>query len=157
MPFGDDKQALANALWLETDRRYHEAVTALGYVKQDQATLTKRDERRPTSRREPAEVYVEAPAKLEFDKAQWVDRLKRCSAKALKGVATRGTCGVVFQLNTAYFVNSEGSADPAVVDERAAVGVGRRQGRRRHEPVAARAAVRPHARPICRTTPRSTR
>ena len=39
VPFGDDKQALANALWLETDRRYREAVTALGYVKQDQATL----------------------------------------------------------------------------------------------------------------------
>ena len=118
---------------------------ALGYVKQDQATLSKHAQRRPTSRAEPAEVYVEAPAKLEFDKAQWVERLKRCSAKALKGAATRGTCGVVFQLNTAYFVNSEGSADPAVVDERAAVGLGRRQGRRRHEPVAARAAVRPHA------------
>ena len=88
VPFGDDKTALANALWLETDRRYHESVSALGYVKQDQSTLSKHKSDADFST-EPAEVYVEAPAKLEFDKAQWVDRLKRCSAKALKGQATR--------------------------------------------------------------------
>ena len=120
---------------------------ALGYVTPGPVdAVSKQRATTPDFSAEPAEVYVEAPAKLEFDKAQWVERLKRCSAKALNGrTATRGTCGVVFQLNTSYFVNSEGSADPAVVDERAAVGVGRRQGRRRHEPVAARAAVRPHA------------
>ena len=110
VPFGEDKQALANSLWLETDRRYHEAVSALGYVKQDQATLTKRTND-PDFSSEPAEVYVEAPATLTFDKAAWVERLKKCSAKALapKGTATRGTCGVVFQLNTAWYINSEGS------------------------------------------------
>lgn len=108
VPFGEDKEALTNALWLETDRRYHEAVSELGYVKQDIATLSKHTNA-PDFSSEPAEVYVEAPARLEFDKPQWVDRLKRCSAKALKGSATRATCGVVFQLNTSYFVNSEGS------------------------------------------------
>jgi predicted Zn-dependent protease len=109
VPFGDDKVALQNALWLETDRRYHEAVSALGYVKQDQQTLQKVKKADPDFSKEPTEVHTEAPAKLEFDKAQWVDRLRKCSAKALKGQATRGTCGVVFQLNTSYFVNSEGS------------------------------------------------
>ncbi len=96
VPFGDDKQAISNALWLETDRRYREAVTALGYVRQDQATL-KNHSTAPDFAPDKPEVYVEAPASLTFDKAQWVDRLKRCSAKALKGSATRGTCGVVFQ------------------------------------------------------------
>ncbi|MDQ3366800.1 MAG: metallopeptidase TldD-related protein [Myxococcota bacterium] len=108
VPFGEDRQAIANALWLETDRRYREAVTALGYVKQDQATLKARDAVNDFSSAEP-EVYIQKPAELTFDKQQWVDRLKRCSAKALKAPATRGTCQVVFQLNTAYFVNSEGS------------------------------------------------
>lgn len=108
VPFGDDKQALTHALWLETDRRYHEAVTALGYVKQDQATLSKQGTD-PDFAAAPAETYIEKPAQLTFDKAQWVERLKRCSGKALSGVATRGTCGAVFQLNTAYFVNSEGT------------------------------------------------
>ncbi len=111
VPFGDDKQAISDALWLETDRRYHEAVQALGYVRQDQSTLSSQTKRtnEPDFSAEPVETYVEPPARLEFDKAQWVERLKRCSAKALKGDATRGSCGVVFQLNTSYFVNSEGS------------------------------------------------
>jgi predicted Zn-dependent protease len=109
VPFGDDKQALSNALWLETDRRYREAVNALGYVRQDQSTLKATRAAVPDFSQEKPEVYVEAPTKLEFNKATWVERLKRCSAKALKGQATRGTCNVVFQQNTAYIVNSEGS------------------------------------------------
>jgi len=108
VPFGDDKEALSNALWLETDRRYREAVSALGYVRQDQSTLKARTVAPDFSREKP-EVHVEAPTTLEFNKAQWVERLKRCSAKALKGQATRGTCNVVFQQSTAYIVNSEGS------------------------------------------------
>jgi TldD protein len=108
VPFGEDKQALTNALWLETDRRYRESVTALGYVRQDQATLKNRHPVPDFSPSSP-EVYVESPASLKFDKQMWIDRLKRCSAKALKGQATRGTCGVVFQLNNVWLVNSEGS------------------------------------------------
>jgi predicted Zn-dependent protease len=107
-PFGDDKQALSSALWLETDRRYREAVNALGYVRQDQSTLKARSAA-PDFSPETAEVHVEAPTRLEFDKASWVERLKRCSAKALRGQATRGNCGVVFQQTTTYIVNSEGS------------------------------------------------
>lgn len=109
VPFGDDKQAISNALWLETDRRYREAVTALGYVKQDQATLkSSKTAIGDFSPGEP-ESYIQQPGELKFDKQQWIDRLKRCSAKALKKPATRGTCQVVFQLNTSYFVNSEGT------------------------------------------------
>lgn len=109
VPFGGDKQALSNALWLETDRRYREAVTALGYVRQDLQTLKPSNAAVPDFSAAAPEVYIQAPTQLVFDKSQWIDRLKRCSAKALKGSATRGTCQVVFQLNTAYFVNSEGT------------------------------------------------
>jgi TldD protein len=111
VPFGSDKVALTNSLWVETDRRYHEAVSGLGYVRQDQQTLAAKKTNDDDFSAEPKETYVQAPAKLEFDKAQWVERLKKCSAKALTptGKATRGTCGVLFQLNTSYFVNSEGS------------------------------------------------
>jgi len=110
VPFGEDKEAISNALWLETDRRYRESVTALGYVHQDQATLAKRATAPDFSANpDGPQTHVDKPAKLEFDKARWVERLKRCSAKALKEPATRGTCSVVFQLNTAYIVNSEGT------------------------------------------------
>jgi predicted Zn-dependent protease len=111
VPFGADPEALSSALWLETDRRYHEAVSALGYVRQDQQTLSQKKASDDDFSHEPAETHIEPVAKLEFDKAQWAERLKKCSAKALTpaGKATRGTCGVVFQLNTSYFVNSEGT------------------------------------------------
>ena len=108
VPIGDDKVAVARHLWLETDRRYREATTALAYVMQDQATLSKK-KTAPDFAAEPPEVYIGKPATLDFDKAQWVARLKRCSERAYRGVATRGTCSVVFSLNTVYFVNSEGT------------------------------------------------
>lgn len=109
VPFGDDPQAISNALWLETDRRYREAVDALNQVRQDQATLSRKTAV-PDFARNKAEVYVEKPATLSFDKAKWIERLKRCSASALRGAATRASCRVQFELNTAWFVNSEGSA-----------------------------------------------
>jgi len=111
VPFGEDKQAIASALWLETDRRYREAVSSLGYVKQDLATLKKRGELAPDFAADKQQTHIDAPVKLEFDKAVWVERLKKCSHRALKDGknATRGSCGVVFQQNTAYFVNSEGT------------------------------------------------
>jgi TldD protein len=108
VPFGEDKQALAHALWIETDRRYRESANALGYVRQDQATLKKSSDV-PDFSAAPAEVFVQAPARLEFNKDKWIERLRRCSAKVLSGQATRGQCQVVFQVNTTYFVNSEGT------------------------------------------------
>jgi predicted Zn-dependent protease len=107
-PFGADSQAVANHLWLETDRRYREAVQALAYVRQDQRTLGKRAAV-PDFSAGKKEVYIGKPVALTFDKAAWVARLKRCSERAFRGVATRGSCGVVFTLNTAWMVNSEGT------------------------------------------------
>jgi TldD protein len=108
IPFGADKQAVSNHLWLETDRRYREAVQNYAYVRADQETLSKGSQA-PDFSSEPTETYIGKPAHLEFDKADWVDRLKRCSQSALRGTATRGACSVVFQEITVYLVNSEGS------------------------------------------------
>ena len=108
VPFGTDRRAISNHLWLETDRRYREATQALAYVKADQDTLSKRSQV-PDFSPAPAETYIGKPVKLEFDKSSWVTRLKRCSKNAMRGKATRSTCSVLFQEITVYFVNSEGS------------------------------------------------
>ena len=108
IPFSDDPGAIEHHLWLETDRRYREAVQALSYVQQDQATLSRRDAP-PDFSADTAQVYIEKPAELTFDKAAWSERLKSCSSKALRGNATRATCSATFQRNTVWFVNSEGS------------------------------------------------
>jgi TldD protein len=108
VPFGDDPQAISNALWLETDRRYRESVQALAYVRQDQSTLSRKTDVPDFAHGQP-EKYYQKQLSLQFDKAKWIARLKRCSASALRGAATRGSCRVQFELNTAWFVNSEGS------------------------------------------------
>jgi predicted Zn-dependent protease len=108
VPDGADPAAISHHLWVETDRRYREALQALAYVRQDQQTL-KAKAAAPDFTSAPTEVYIGKVAKLEFDKAAWVARLKRCSERAYKGVATRGTCRAEFSLNTMYMVNSEGS------------------------------------------------
>lgn len=108
VPFGDDPAALAHHLWLETDRRYREAALALTYVREDQATLSA-EAAAPDFASAPPVVYTQAQAKLVFDKAAWSERLRDCSARALRGAATRGSCGVTFTEQTVWLVNSEGS------------------------------------------------
>jgi predicted Zn-dependent protease len=107
-PFGTDKLAIASALWLETDRRYREAAQQLFYVKQDRK-LASEDKGAPDFVHEPKEVFIQKEATLEFDEDSWKERVKACSKKALRGHATRGSCSVLFELNTMYFVNSEGT------------------------------------------------
>ena len=111
VPFGDEPDAVRNHLWLETDRRYREAVQQLSYVRQDQRTLSKLKNRAPDFSSSEPVTYTEPQASLTFDKAQWAERLKKCSSKALERGknATRATCSVTFQLTTVWFVNSEGS------------------------------------------------
>jgi len=90
IPFGDDKQAIASALWLETDRRYREAVNPLGYVRQDQSTLKARQASDDDFSHEPAETHIEPVAKLEFDKALAVQAsdLAYCPRRAAGLVAS---------------------------------------------------------------------
>ena len=109
VPFGDEPLAIRKALWLETDRRYREGVGQLTYVRQDQSTIKNRGKAIPDFARSEPVSYAEPIAALGFDKAAWIERLKTCSAKALRGAATRGSCSVIFAENTTWFVNSEGS------------------------------------------------
>ena len=107
-PFGTDRVALQNQLWLETDRRYREAAQQLTWVHSDKKVIARGDTP-PDFVHEKAEVFVQPIATLRYDKDAWVRRLKRCSKRALRGKATRGACNVHFALHTVYFVNSEGS------------------------------------------------
>ena len=128
VPFGTDPEAIASHLWLETDRRYREAVQTLAYIEQDQTTRRSADKVGDFTPA-PAETFVGKPVKLEFDKGAWIERLKRCSARGLpppgQPGATRSSCSVVFQETTVYFVNSEGSQiQQSWTSAQLAVGVG---------------------------------
>lgn len=108
VPFGTDELAIRNHLWLETDRRYREATLALRAVEIDR-NVTAQEQSPPDFAHAPAEEHIEPPAELVFDKEAWVARMRACSSKAFRGVATRASCRVDFSLDTVYFVNSEGT------------------------------------------------
>ncbi len=109
IPMGEDDAAVRRAMWLETDRRYREAV--LQYKMVATAENMRSDGRKmpPDFSPEQAETFVQAPVSLDVDKAAWEERVRKCSLKSSRGVATRSTCRVDFTRVTSYFVNSEGS------------------------------------------------
>ncbi|ACY18902.1 peptidase U62 modulator of DNA gyrase [Haliangium ochraceum DSM 14365] len=108
IPTGNDELAVRNHLWLETDRRYREAKQALGVVFIDRS-VTAQDDSPPDFVHEKPEEFIDPIAELRFDKEAWIERLRACSRKAFRGVATRASCRVDFQLDTVYYVNSEGT------------------------------------------------
>lgn len=108
VPFASDEQAVRHHLWLDTDRRYREAILALGNVLTDKS-VTAQEDSPPDFAHERTEEYIQPPATLTFDKDAWVQRARQCSQQAFRGVATRASCRVEFQLHTVYFVNSDGT------------------------------------------------
>ncbi|HEU5056692.1 MAG TPA: metallopeptidase TldD-related protein [Kofleriaceae bacterium] len=114
IPFGEDPKAIKHHLWLETDRRYREGVLLLGMVLTEQQVAGREKEKRKKSAdfvsAEPR-VFYQKKAPLQYDRKSWVARIRDCSRRAAdpKGVATRSNCRADFELNTVYYVNSEGS------------------------------------------------
>ena len=58
---------------------------------------------------EKPEIFFQPEVTLDVDKEKWKARVRDCSKRASRGVATRAVCQVDFEANTIYFVNSEGS------------------------------------------------
>ena len=108
IPTGVDEKAIRNYLWLETDRRYREAVRRIKEVITSES-MKKREGRPPIFSHEPKETLIQPQAKLNVDKKYWEDRVRACSLHADRGVATRANCSVDFSETTVYFVNSEGT------------------------------------------------
>lgn len=108
VPFGSDEKAVRHHLWLETDRRYREAALMLRVVKTQAQVFSQRDAP-PDFSHEPVETFVQPVAELEYDRAHWEPRVRACSKKVRRGVATGGGCRLDLEVNTVYFVNSEGS------------------------------------------------
>jgi TldD protein len=107
-PLQDDPAAMRRELWLETDRRYREAALQLRNVRTQRSILAA-EERSPDFSHEEPETFIQQVAELEIDRDDWRERIRACSARARRGVATRATCRADFHVTTMYFVSSEGS------------------------------------------------
>jgi TldD protein len=110
VPFGEDDKAIRHHLWLETDRRYREGLLLLNMVMTERQ-VSARDEKKKSADFTPSkpQQFFQKKATLEYDRASWARRVRDCSKRAARGVATRSNCRADFELNTIYYVNSEGS------------------------------------------------
>ena len=108
IPYGTNQDAIRHALWLETDRRYREAADLYNFVREEQRVSSRKPEA-PDFVHMKGGTFIGPNQKLEFDKKQWVKRVKSCSRRANAGVATRSNCQLVFEESTVYFVNSDGA------------------------------------------------
>ncbi len=109
VPRSTDEKGIKTFLWLETDRRYREAMARYGLVvNQERLTGKSKDSESVADFSvEKPEVFFEAPKKLTVDQKKWSQRIRDCSKRANAGIATRGSCRVEFNETTIYYVNSE--------------------------------------------------
>ncbi len=104
-----DPSAIAHHVWLATDRRYREALQQWQRVQTNQALAeTSNNNVADFTLREPV-FFIEAQKDTTFDHNIWMTRLKTCSLRSKKHVATRATCSLEVITTTKFFVNSENS------------------------------------------------
>lgn len=124
VPQGADPKAIAHHLWLETDRRYREAALTLRLVHTEKKVTNNNGVPPDFSHQDP-KTFIQPLASLEWKRSDWEARIRKCSEGARKGVATRGSCRVDAEINTIYYVNSEGSViQKSWTTSRLAVSVG---------------------------------
>lgn len=108
VPFGTDPKAIRHHLWLETDRRYRAAKDVYAAVLHEQR-VSSSEPSAPDFVHEKGEVFIQPEKELELDKEHWIERLRGCSEKAARGVATRARCQAIFERTTTWYVNSDGA------------------------------------------------
>lgn len=102
--------AIKRRIWLETDRAYRAAAQRLIRINTNTQVKVAAEDTSDDFSIEPPSTAVETLPKLEFNSAEWTDRVKKLSARfgnyphvLTSHVAISG------QVDNRYFVNSEGS------------------------------------------------
>lgn len=80
-PIENDVEAIRGALWLQTDARYKQALSALHKKRGKRVTEVVEDENLPSFSKEKPQRQVDAPLTPTFDEALWARRLRQASTK----------------------------------------------------------------------------
>jgi TldD protein len=110
VPIEDDPVAMKQRLWLDTDRTYRLAAERLIKIKTNtQVKVAQEDTSDDFSPEKPA-VYSATPPKLDFDNAQWSERMRKVSAEFGKHpeVLTSAVTAIG-ETENKYLVNTEGT------------------------------------------------
>jgi len=110
LTFEDNPNSIRQRLWLETDRAYRAASERFIRIKTNsQVQVANRDASGDFSS-EPPSVSVAQPYKLQFDRENWTERVRRLSVRFGNYPSVLNSrVMVVCQDETRYFVNTEGS------------------------------------------------
>ncbi len=120
-PVEDEPQALRNALWILTDEKYKEALSAYFKKRSKGVYRAEEPDRAASFTREPPQRHVDAPRPYSFDRARWRSEVRRITG-AFRDHPTvfDATMKVTAEKQVRWFTSSEGSA---VVTEEALFGV----------------------------------
>jgi len=110
VPVDNNVDALRATLWLQTDARYKQALSALHKKRGSRVTKMVEDEKMPSFSREKPSHAVDPAIDLHLDRAQWEDRIRRISAlfKAYPEIFD-SQVKMSVDHQTRYLVTSEGT------------------------------------------------
>jgi TldD protein len=106
----DAPDSIRHAIWYNTDREFKRAAKRLTQIKTNLKVKVEEEDQSDDFTREEPNVYLEAPGKLEFDRAAWIARVRRISAIAREHphiYASSVTLGAY--VGNRYMVTSEGT------------------------------------------------
>jgi len=106
----DNEAAIRQRLWLETEKRFKQAQDRYTKVLTNKAVKVEEEDLSADFSMEKPEIYVEDPAKIEFDPAPWKEKLKELSLifKEYPQILSSDV-GLSVRTVNRYIVNSEGT------------------------------------------------
>ncbi|HEY2013474.1 MAG TPA: metallopeptidase TldD-related protein, partial [Bryobacteraceae bacterium] len=110
MTVEDNANSIKRRLWLDTDRAYRLAAERLIRIKTNTQVKVAAEDDSDDFSTEPVANFQQTPPKLKFDEAEWTKRIRNLSARFQNypSVLTSHV-SVSAQIDTRYFVNTEGS------------------------------------------------
>lgn len=110
VPIEDGPDALRVAIWLETDRRYKDAVQRFEAIKTDRELKADGEDKSPDFSAAPAEKHLDNPALLSFARRVWEDKVRRYghAFRAVPDVVDADISASAV-LVTRRYVNTEGT------------------------------------------------
>lgn len=109
LPLHDKPDAVAQAVWLGTDRMFKRAVKRLSQIKTNLKVKVEEDDSSDDFSREKSVEYFEEPAKLTIDLRVWAQRLKQISSEARSYPLIYSSSAVLgVYAGTRYMVTNEG-------------------------------------------------
>ena len=111
LPLGEDRDAIARALWELTDREYRRATPAYAKVMTKNSVDAAEEDKSPDFSEETARASMGAPAApIPFNQKEWEEKVRRFSALFRKFPEIyNSTVSLQIEQTTSYFVSSEGS------------------------------------------------